>query len=77
MTIEELQEAVASGENITYGEVEDLLAGQEVIGLQEGENVPINFKNCNLTVNGDVDAASHVISISDDAVLYNPIISGR
>ena len=77
MTIEEVQEAVASGKNVTYGEVADLLTGQEVIGLREGENVPINFKNCNLTVNGDVDAASHVISISDDAVLYNPILGGN
>jgi hypothetical protein len=74
MTIEELQEAIASGENVTWGEAKDLLSGQEVVGLQEGENVPINFKNCNLTVNGDVDAASHTISIPDDAVLYNPII---
>jgi hypothetical protein len=77
MTIEELQEAVDAGEDITYGEVAYLLIGQEVVGLQEGENVPINFKNCNLTVNGNVDAASHIISISNGAVLYNPILGGN
>jgi hypothetical protein len=77
MTIEELQEAVDAGEDITYGEVAYLLIGQEVVGPQEGENVPINFKNCNLTVNGNVDAASHIISISNGAVLYNPILGGN
>lgn len=77
MTIEELQEAVDAGEDITYGEVAYLLIGQEVVGLQEGENVPINFKNCNLTVNGNVDAASHIIFISNGAVLYNPILGGN
>ena len=45
MTIEELQEAVDAGEDITYGEVAYLLIGQEVVGPQEGVNVPINFKN--------------------------------
>ena len=60
MTINELTKKVASGDQVTYGEAKELLAGHEV--YNDGV---YNFDNCILSCN----------SLDDSAVLYHPYLS--
>ena len=59
MTVDKLTAKVANGENVTYGEAKDILAGHEI----KNGNV-YNFDYCVLSCE----------SLDDNAVLYNPII---